>query len=149
MRMETNHLKVQMRRKMQQLTVVVDQRRELMHNEADLFKSPQQLASSRDWLLYGSDGKYCCGVCTRHASQFANHQQRASKWIMGNGGYKHSSTFSVYLCKHDTSSIHILAMGLEPERTRDPLQFRSQYGIYLVKLLMRLVKAAHERTKLY
>ena len=99
-----------------------------MH-EAKLFNTSKQLASAKDWVMYGSDAKYSCGVCTRHSSHFRHPSQRNSKWIIGNGGFKYSSRLSVEVCKHETSEMHGIALELEDERSHNPLHFSLQHQL--------------------
>lgn len=125
-RIEVNHLTVQMRKEMKQLTHEVDTRRELLRQEAVLFSSSQRLASTRSWLTTSSNGKYHCGICTRHSSQFSCGSQTNSKWILGNHGIRYGARFAETVCKHEDSDMHILSTELEEERSLDPLYFSLQ-----------------------
>ena len=129
MRTEVDHLRAQMRQEMRALATEVDNRRDLLRHEAELFNTSKQLASAKDWVMCGSDAKYSCGVCTRHSSHFRHPSQRNSKWIIGNGGFKYSSRLSVEVCKHETSEMHGIALELEDERSHDPLHFSLQHQL--------------------
>ena len=130
MRSEVDHLQVQMRREMKQLSVEVDNRRDLLRNERDLFESAHKLASCKRWLVQLQSGKYSCATCTTHVSFFKHNQQQASPWILRNGGVRYNCRFSKQVCKHEVSDMHILSLELELERKRNPLEFSLQQQLY-------------------
>lgn len=125
-RIEVNHLTALMRKEMKQLADEVDTRRELLRQEGDLFSSSQRLASTRTWLTRSSNGKYHCGICTRHSSQFTCGSQMNSKWIVGNRGIRYGARFTISVCEHEDSDMHTLSMKLEEERSLNPLHFSLQ-----------------------
>lgn len=150
MRTETNHLAVQMRRQMTDLVEQVDQRRDLLRNERDLFESSTKLASNRSWLLAMQNGRYCCGPCTAQSSFFTHRMQKESPWLLSKGGIKFNARFSVQVCKHEDSDMHILAIELEEERVSDPLQFSLQQQLLKSRTITgRLMKTAYDNALHY
>ena len=126
MRTEVGHLQSQMRREMQTLADEVDNRRELLRNEADLFASSRKLASSKAFVLLMPNGKYCCGTCTTHSGLFKHPSQRHSPWILGNGGVKYNFRFTNQVWQHEQSEMHLLSMEWDLSRQRNPLEFSLQ-----------------------
>ena len=127
-RTETNVLTLRMRQEMQLLVQEVDNHRALLRQETKAFTESKKLASSRSWPLLMPNGRYCCGVCTSHASHFNHHKQHISPWLMANGGVKYADRFSNKALKHEESEMHGLALELEAERALDAMGRRRGFG---------------------
>ena len=115
---------------MQLLVQEVDNHRALLWEESKAFTERKNLASSRSWPLLMPNGRYCCGVCTSHASHFNHQKQYTSPWLMANGGVKYADRFSNKALKHEESNMHELAIELEAERALNPLEFSLQHQLH-------------------